>query len=431
MMDRNKRKILFGVAWICVWAIVALCVNNQIFFAGPVETVKAFFGFFIMKEFYLAVAGSFLRIAIGFMTGFAVACLLAYCSFRWTWVEDFCAPLMTLIKTVPVASFVVLLLIWWGSQPLSAIISFLVVLPQMYISTLEGLKNADKQLLEMAHVFVLPKRTFFYYIYREALVPFWNSSVKVALGMCWKAGIAAELIGVPTGSIGENMYLTKVYIDVPGLFAWTIVVVLLSICMEKIVLFLMQKWFAYQPKCTKPLVQHKEDGGYIRLENICKEYPDRPVISGLSAEYQKDQVYCLNSPSGSGKTTLLKILAGLVTPDEGVMEKHATCAMMFQEDRLCESYNAIKNVELVLGDSDKAKKALLTLLTEEDIYKPCAELSGGQKRRVALVRAMEAEADFVLLDEPFTGMDTDTIEKAKKYIERKSVGKAVVMATHI
>ncbi len=430
-MDRNRRKVLFGVAWICVWAIVALCVNNQIFFAGPVETVKSFLNFFIIKEFYLAVAGSFLRIAIGFVAGYAVACLLAYCSFRWNWVEDLCAPLITLVKTVPVASFVVLLLIWWGSQPLSAIIGFLVVLPQMYISTLEGLKNADKQLLEMAAVYALPKRTSFYYIYREALAPFWSSSMKVSLGMCWKAGIAAELIGVPAGSIGENMYLTKVYIDVPGLFAWTIVVVLLSSCMEKTVLFLMKKWLAYQPACAKPTVQCRVDGGHIRLENICKEYQGQKVIFDLSMEYQKDNVYYLNSPSGSGKTTLLKILAGLVTQDEGVVEKYATCAMMFQEDRLCENYSAIKNVEMVLGDSHKAKEALFELLTEEDIYKPCAQLSGGQKRRVALVRAMEATADFVLLDEPFTGMDAETIDKAKIYIEKKSAGKAVVIATHI
>ncbi len=430
-MNRNRRKLIFCVAWICVWAIAALLVNNRIFFAGPLETVREFVSLFAKGDFYLAVAGSFLRIAIGFMVGFMAAVVLAYCSFRWNWMEDLCAPLITLIKTVPVASFVVLLLIWWGSQSLSAIISFLVVLPQLYISTLEGLKNADKQLLEMAQVFALPGRTRFYYIYRDALVPFWNSSMKVSLGMCWKAGIAAELIGIPGGSIGENMYLTKVYIDVPGLFAWTIVVILLSICMEKMVLFAMKKGFACQPQCAKPVVHSEANGGYIRLENICKEYQGRNVISNFTAEYEKDNVYYLNSPSGSGKTTLLKIMAELVTPEKGVLMKRAVCSMMFQEDRLCESYSAIKNVEMVLGDSGRAKEALLELLAEEDICKPCGELSGGQKRRVALVRTMESEADFLLLDEPFTGMDAETIEKAKAYIEKKRAGRAVVIATHI
>ena len=105
--------------------------------------------------------------------------------------------------------------------------------------------------------------------------------------------------------------------------------------------------------------------------------------------------------------------------------------MLFQEDRLCEEYDAIKNVELVCGNRKQASEALLKLLEPESLEKPCSSLSGGMKRRVALVRAMEAEADFVLLDEPFVGMDRENRRMAEQYIQERQQGRTILIATHI
>ena len=105
--------------------------------------------------------------------------------------------------------------------------------------------------------------------------------------------------------------------------------------------------------------------------------------------------------------------------------------MMFQEDRLCEDYSALLNVEMAVGSNSGAKEALLMLLEESAIERPCRELSGGMKRRAALVRAMEAESDIVLLDEPFTGMDDVTRERARQYIEDRRGNRTVIVATHI
>ena len=169
----------------------------------------------------------------------------------------------------------------------------------------------------------------------------------------------------------------------------------------------------------------------LKLKEIVKSYHGKAVVDGISAVYEPGQVYYLTSPSGSGKTTLLRILAKLTKPDEGILEVPETCSMVFQEDRLCEDYNAIKNVELVTKDWGLARKALLNLLEEEVLYRPCSELSGGMKRRVAIVRAMESESEYVLLDEPYTGMDDETRRRTKEYICSRQQGRTLIIATHI
>ena len=107
-----------------------------------------------------------------------------------------------------------------------------------------------------------------------------------------------------------------------------------------------------------------------------------------------------------------------------------SCSMVFQEDRLCEDYSAVKNVELVTGDREKAREALEKLLEKEALDRPCRQLSGGMRRRVALVRAMEAQSAYVLLDEPFAGMDPETRKRAKRYIREKQAGRTVIIADH-
>ena len=172
-------------------------------------------------SFYAAVGRSLLRIAMGFFAGMAAALLLASGSRRFSLIEEFLSPLMALAKAVPVASFVVVLLIWWGAEALSAVICFLVVLPNIYINILEGLKSTDSKMLEMARVFRLPARSRFFYIYRPALKPFLYSGMKISLGMCWKSGIAAEVIGVPDHSVGEKLYMAKIYLNTADVLAWT------------------------------------------------------------------------------------------------------------------------------------------------------------------------------------------------------------------
>lgn len=482
-MKKTLRKAVILLGWTAVWYFAAKIINNKLLMVTPGQTATELLVLLQEPEFYQSIAGSLLRIGGGFTAGFLAAGFLAACSYRFSLVEEICEPVILLLKTIPVASFVVLLLIWWGAAFLAAAISFLVVFPNLYINTLEGLKNTDRQLLEMAQVFRLPFWNRFFYIYRPALEPFLQSGMKISLGMCWKSGVAAEVIGIAEHSIGGQLYLSKIYLNTAGVFAWTVVVVLLSLFFEKLLFWGMECFFRWQPACRqqrtaenrKPEERElekqaegetekqaegerekqaeketerelekqseretqkepeKQSGKrrILQVREVSKTFGETRVLSQVNAVYEAGEEYVLDSPSGSGKTTYLKILAGCLKPDTGCVTGAESVAMVFQEDRLCMEYSAIKNVELITGNADTAKKALLQLLDGDALEKPCRELSGGMKRRVALVRAMEAQAQVILLDEPYTGMDEETRRRAKAYIHRKQADRIVIMATHI
>ena len=168
------------------------------------------------------------------------------------------------------------------------------------------------------------------------------------------------------------------------------------------------------------------------LQGVSVSYGEQQVLKDFSATYEPDKRYVLDSPSGSGKTTLLRVIAGLTKPNAGSMERNnQKVAMLFQEDRLCEEYSALKNVELVAVSRSAAREHLLQLLEEEDIHKPCKELSGGMKRRVALARAFAAGADILLLDEPYNGLDEENRKRVAGFIEEYGQNRVVIMASHI
>ena len=139
---------------------------------------------------------------------------------------------MALLKSVPVASFVILALIWAGSANLSVLVAFLVVLPVIYVNTVAGLKSTDRKLLEMAKVFFMTPWRRIRYIYIPALVPYLKSGCQIALGMSWKSGVAAEVIGVPDHSVGEKLYMAKIYLNTADVLAWTFVIILVSALFE-------------------------------------------------------------------------------------------------------------------------------------------------------------------------------------------------------
>lgn len=437
LKKRGVRRLLILAAWLIIWQLVSLLCHNSILMVGPVESGIAFFQNMLEGSFWRTLGASYVRVLTGLLAGILCGIGLAACSYRWKLLEEIWQPFMTMIKAIPVASFTVLLLIWWGAPFLSTCICFLVVLPHIYVNTLEGLKSTDHQLLEMAKVFRLPFWNRLFYIYRPALRPYLESGLKIAIGMAWKSGVAAEVIGTPDHSIGERLYLSKIYLDTADVLAWTAAAILLSVVTERLFLWGMKKLWAWEPSCRKPLESETVAGRMesrkpeicLEASHIFKSYQETPVINDYLALFERGKTYLFQTPSGSGKTTLFRILAGLEQPDSGrVTGQRLT--MMFQEDRLCEAYSAVKNVELVTGDAERSGQALCRLLPSDALHKPVCQLSGGMRRRVALVRAMEAEGEVCLLDEPFTGLDEENRQKAVDYIAEAGQDRAVLIASH-
>ena len=185
-----------------------------------------------------------MRIVAGFLLALLAGSVLAVMAGRFRLLEIILWPFVAAIKSVPVASFIILCLIWLSAQSLSVFISFLMVFPIVYTNMLQGIKSTDQKLLEMAELFRVGWLKRMQYIHLPHLKPYLVSACSVSIGLSWKAGVAAEVIGIPDGSIGEKLYQAKVYLSTSDLFAWTTVIVALSILFEKLFLYFLQRLFA-------------------------------------------------------------------------------------------------------------------------------------------------------------------------------------------
>ena len=239
MRSKILKKAGILLFWILLWQFGATALNQPIILTGPIQVLGALSSLVFEGEFWLSIGLTLGKIASGFLLALAVGVVLGILSSRWRLVCDFMEPVMHLMKAIPVASFVILALLWAGSSMLSVLISFRVALPIIYVHTLAGLHSTDKKLLEMARVFAMPWQCKIRYIYWEALKPHLADGFRITLGFCWKSGVAAEVIGVPAHSIGEKLYMSKIYLSTDQLLAWTVVVIILSTLFEKICLKLI------------------------------------------------------------------------------------------------------------------------------------------------------------------------------------------------
>ena len=232
-------KLFAALLALCVWQLAAALIHNRLLLVGPVQVARRVIGLLGEKTTWEALGFTFGRISLGFFLAFLAALVLAALSARFLWVETLLWPYILAVQTVPVASFIVIALLWLSSRRISAFIAFLMVLPVLYANALQGIRGADRQLLEMARVFRVPVSRQLRGIYLPAVLPYFRSAVSLGLGLCWKSGAAAEVIGLPAGSIGEALYTAKVYFQTGDLFAWTAVIVTVSVIFERLFLRLV------------------------------------------------------------------------------------------------------------------------------------------------------------------------------------------------
>ncbi len=232
--------ILFALG---VWQLAAMAVGQELLLPTPFAVGEQLFYVLRADGFLLTIAATFKNIAAGFFwalgLGFAFGILAAsFPTFKLLF-----SPFAMTIKSVPVASFIVIFLIWFSASRLSTFISFLMVLPVIYNNILSGIESVDIELLECCEVFLIPWKRRIIYLWLPRLRPFLMSAASTGIGLAWKAGIAAEIIGIPAGSVGRMFYDAKIYLNTTELFAWTVIVVALSLGFEKIFLWILKVLF--------------------------------------------------------------------------------------------------------------------------------------------------------------------------------------------
>lgn len=224
--------------WLAVWEIASLLIGEELFLPSPISVLEALVASAVDLSFWSAVLFTLERIILGFIISLSSAVILAFLSYRWRILGILLEPIVKVVRATPVASIVILILVWVRSRNLSVVISFMMVFPVVYQNVLKGLCDTDRNLIEMADAYRIRTLKRIRYIYLPYLVPYLESAISISLGLAWKSGIAAEVIGLPDGSIGERVYEAKIYLSMPDLFASTVTVIILAFVFERVFLYL-------------------------------------------------------------------------------------------------------------------------------------------------------------------------------------------------
>ena len=242
----DKAKLLKAasvVLALVLWQIAADAVGSEMLLASPVRVIVRLATVWKEPGFFSTVLFSLFRISAGFLLAFAAGTLAGIAAGRFRVIEYLLWPYVITVKTVPIASFIILCLIWLNYNELTVLIAFLIAFPAIYSNVLQGIRSTDEKKKELASLYRIPWTRQLFYIYLPAVKPYLISASAVAVGMAWKAGVAAEVIGIIDGSIGEMLYQAKVYFQNADLLCWTVVIILASVLTEKLFVLLLKAAF--------------------------------------------------------------------------------------------------------------------------------------------------------------------------------------------
>jgi len=233
----------FGILifWLLIWEVAAFFINSTLIIVSPRIAFARLFWLGQTAVFWRSVATTIQHILLGFALALLIGIVIAVLSARFKLVYMLLSPAINVINAVPFASFIVLALFAMGASNISIFVPFVMVLPVIFHNTHKGIVSTDPQLLEMANVFRVPYWKKLVYIYGKSVVPFILSAAQVGIGFAWKSGISAELIAQANNTIGGNLHIARIRLETADLFAWTIAIVLLSYCMEKLFALLFRR----------------------------------------------------------------------------------------------------------------------------------------------------------------------------------------------
>ena len=239
MKRKGTVRLWAVVFWLLVWEAASRLINQRIFLVSPRDVILYLFIMVRTAGFWQSVFHSLMRIMGGYLAGVCAGAALAAGSAACRRLQELLAPLILTMKSVPVASFIILTLLFLPSRHLAVFISFVMVFPVIYTNVLEGIGAVGPRMPEMARLFRIPLLRRIRYIYLPEVFPYFTAGASTAMGFAWKSGIAAEVIGMPKGSIGERLQQAKIFLQTSELLSWTVVIVVLSLLCGKLFMLLL------------------------------------------------------------------------------------------------------------------------------------------------------------------------------------------------
>lgn len=409
--------LLIPVAWqLLSWQMA----QPQLIPSFP-DLIRALFRLVYSPGFLVSIGTTCLRACIGLLLSLAAASITAFLLNRSEAIRFLFMPWLSLLRSVPVISFILLALIFLNPEMIPLLIAFLTMYPLLTENLLKGLMNRRDSWKMLARQFHLNAWNCLFQINYPQLKPYLFSGLASAVGFGWRAIIMGEVLSQCVDGIGKRMKEAQVFIDVPELIAWTLVAIVLSWLTDKLISRLSD-W--------QPSVRYRHSA--VELQTVSLQ-PNDICLTDISYSYgvhhmniilKAGKIYVLSAPSGQGKTTLLQLLNGTLRPTGGeITGLPQQTANLFQEPTLLPQLTAKENI--MLGGAAYYDRAILEqqslrLLTAFQLEKQAemypAALSYGQQQRVALARALMFPAGLLLLDEPFNGLDVELRQLVARFL---------------
>lgn len=433
--------------WLGIWQLASLLLNQPLLLPGPVEVLASFVSIAQTQVFIGSICFSFVRIASGFVFAFVFGLASAALAFYVRPIKTLLLPLISAAKSVPIVCVVVLLLLWVGSGEVSGVAVVLATFPAVFFSVLEALEAKNSELSDLLKLMdVAPWRCVLVDMWQQ-LLPYVVGTCKNACGMAWKAGVAAEVIGTPAGSLGQQVYQARLLLETSDLFAWTATIVLVAWLCEQLFMACVRlsgpvalrlAFLGLNPKAQSKTMCAAKDQSFeapaLVARELCVGYAQDAVLcKPLTFSAGKGERLVLTDASGAGKTTLLKTVLGVVAPVAGEVSARGPFGVMLQDTLLVEAASAEKNVALVAASElskEEIHAVLAAVLPGVDLDCPVRRLSGGQRRRVEFVRAIARDTSLLVLDEPFASLDAEARRRCAEQLLKMRPQAAVLIASH-
>ena len=409
--------LLIPVAWqLLSWQMA----QPQLIPSFP-DLIRALFRLVYLPGFLVSIGTTCLRACVGLLLSLVAASITAFLLNRSEGIRLLFMPWLSLLRSVPVISFILLALIFLNQEMIPLLIAFLTMYPLLTENLLKGLMNRRDSWKILARQFHLNAWNRLFQINYPQLRPYLFSGLASAVGFGWRAIIMGEVLSQCVDGIGKRMKEAQVFIDVPELIAWTLVAIVLSWLTDKLISRLSD-W--------QPSVRYRHSA--VELQAVSLQ-PNDICLTDVSYSYgvhhmniilKAGKIYVLSAPSGQGKTTLLQLLNGTLRPTGGEIScLPGQTANLFQEPTLLPQLTAKENIMLggaayydraILEQQSLRLLAAFQLEKQAEMYP--AALSYGQQQRVALARALMFPAGLLLLDEPFNGLDVELRQLVARFL---------------